>query len=517
MSLLNSRLMQEKSLIASERKQRTTRSFMYGLSWTYASVMLQGIVKLGVLMLLARLLSPREFGLLGYALLCASFIERLGQAGVGAALVQVRAFDIDAVRTAHILSMLSGVVGALGMWVLAPFLTSFFGEPELLVIVRALSVGTFIEGCGMASDATLQRHLRFKELTLADNIPYVLSMGLVATSLAYLHFGVWALVWAQLVLKGCRTWILFSCTREFRGGKFQGEKAGELMRVGLGFGLARLLNFFSLQGDNFVVGRLLGTEALGLYSRAYQLMTLPAMYVGQLFERVMFPTMARRQDELVELRRQFLLSLEAISLVTIPIAIFMYLFSEHIVLAAFGEAWSGMVPVFSVLSWGVFFRTAYKCSDTLARSVGAAYSYAARQALYTVLVVGGSCLGAWIYDLSGVACGVVAALLLNYISMTRLSRRILDLSWRSLMYAHIPGVNLGIVVGLSAWLTRDWIQTSIRHAVLVLIVASLVSLVAGVLWMITWHYRRPPAVIQEVCDYVKSWSEGRAARAKATA
>lgn len=488
-----------------------TRSVLHGLSWTYVSIVMQAILKFGVLVALARLLSPRDFGLLAYALLCASFIERLGQAGVGSALVQVREFDADSLRTAHVLSVLSGIIGALGVWLVAPSVAQFFAEEELLSIVRVLSVGTLIEACGIAADATLQRHLRFKELTVADNIPYLVSMGVVATILASLGFGVWALVWGHLVLKVMRTVIVRAYAHEFRGGVFLASRARELVRVGLGFGLARILNFFSLQGDNFVVGRLLGTEALGLYSRGYQLMTLPAMYVGQLFERVMFPAMARQQDELDRLRRQFMFSLEAISLVTIPTAALMYVCSTEIVLVVFGERWLGMVPVFSILAGGVFFRTAYKCSDTLARSVGAAYSYAARQALYTFLIVVGASVGAWTLGLSGVAYGVVLALLLNYLSMTRLSQRILGLSWRAILRAHTPGLALGVCVGVSGWLTRDWVHATIHQPLLVMIVAGLAAAATGAVWLVGSYHHVPSVVTRETFTLMSVWWHRRRA------
>ncbi len=474
-----------------------TRSILHGLSWTYVSVVLQGVLKLVVLIVLARLVSPRDFGLLGYALLCASFVERVGQMGVGPALVQVRDFDGNVARTTHIISIFSGMFATLGIWLSAPYLADFFGEQELSEILRLLSVGCVVEGFGAAGDAILQRQLRFKELTVADNVSYLLSMGIVASALAYVGYGVWALVWAQLSLRCIRTLIIYSYTRKSISGEFLFAKAAALLRVGCGFSIARLLNFFSLQGDNFVVGRLLGTEALGTYTRSYQLMTLPAMYMGQLFERVMFPAMAQQQDRMEQLQKQFLFSLEAISLVTIPVAILMHLFAEEIVLATFGGRWGGMVPIFAILSGGIFFRTAYKCSDTLARSVGAVYSYAARQGLYTLLVMGGAWLGARNRGLPGVAFGVVAALVLNYLSMTRLSRRILGISWMTILNAHTPGLLLGLISGVTAWATRGWAQSLTDSPLIVLITASIAAAFSGCIWLYLTHNHVQSTVIRE--------------------
>jgi O-antigen/teichoic acid export membrane protein len=503
------------SASASFDPSSATRSILYGLSWTYLSVMLQGVLKLLVLIVLARLVSPRDFGLIGYALLCSSFIERVGQMGVGPALVQVRDFDMDVARTTHVLSIVSGTIGTIVLGSLAPHLAIFFGEGQLVPILRVLSIGCVVEGFGAAGDAILQRQLRFKELTIADNLSYMLSMGMIASALAYAGYGVWALVWAQLGLRSIRTVIIYAYTRDLIGGKFLFTRASGLIRVGVGFSLARLLNFFSLQGDNFVVGRLLGTEALGTYSRGYQLMTLPAMYVGQLFERVMFPAMAQQQGRMERLRKQFLFSLEAISLVTIPVAVLMHLFAKEIVLTAFGEQWRGMVPIFAILSVGIFFRTAYKCSDTLARSVGAVYSYAVRQGIYTTMIIGGSWLGARTLGLPGVAWGVVVAIMLNYISMTRLSRKILDVSWRSIVNAHSPGLFLGIFIGLIGWATREWTMTSGASPLVALSMTLVVTSVSGVAWLYVTRGYLHSGVIEEIWEVIQRLTRARLGSARA--
>jgi len=228
-------------------------------------------------------------------------------------------------------------------------------------------------------------------------------------------------------------------------------EALKLTKLAFGFSLGRLLNFFSLQGDNFVVGRLLGTEALGMYNRAYQLMTLPAMYFGQVFERVMFPAMARKQSNKKELGDEFLIALEVITAIALPAGVVMFALANEIVLVVFGPRWLPIVPVVSVLSFGVFFRTTYKCSDTVVRSLGAVYDYAGRQALYATLVIGGAYFGAKYAEIGGVAFGVVAAVALNYISMTRLSSRLLELKLGKIILAHALGVwsSLWVAAGLA--------------------------------------------------------------------
>jgi PST family polysaccharide transporter len=327
-------------------------------------------------------------------------------------------------------------------------------------------------------EALLQRELRCKEIMIADNVAYLIAMLGVCAALAFAGWGVWSLVMAQLSLKIIRLVLIIPVAPRPSGGYYSWYYTRHLIHMGFGFSLGRLLNFFSLQGDNFVVGRLLGAEALGMYTRAYQLMTLPAMYVGQVFERVMFPAMSRKQAAPERLANDFLMALEILTLVALPAGVVMFVLAREIVLVGFGGAWISVVPVVSVLAFGVFFRTAYKCSDTVVRSVGAVYHYAGRQALYAVLVLGGAMIGALHNGVPGVAWAVVIAVALNYISMTRLSTRLVAVSLGQVLQAHLVGIWASLWVAVALVGSIDTVRAHSEYEVLVLIESVAIAVLA---------------------------------------
>ena len=469
----------------SSASSHEARSIIRSFQWTYASVALQGLLKLAALMLLARLLTPRDFGLLSFALLCTSFVERIGQGGVAPAVVQVEQISPDIVKTAWFMSLGLGAVSTLAVGLSANYVAGFFGEPELGAIVRVLSIGCLFEAIVAIPEALLQRELRCREIMLADNLGYLVSMLLVCTVLAFLGWGVWSLVVAQLSLKLIRLMVMLVVAPRFRGGAISLRHVRKLAGLGFGFSLGRLLNFFSLQGDNFVVGRLLGTEALGMYNRAYQLMTLPAMYVGQVFERVMFPAMARKQSDLKQLAAEFLIALEVLAMVALPAGVVMFVLAQEIVLVGFGGGWRSIIPVVSVLSFGVFFRTAYKCSDTVVRSVGAVYHYAGRQALYSVLVIGGATCGALVNGITGVGYGVVLAVALNYLSMTRLSTKLVKVQLWELLRAHVVGLWASVWVGVVLGMSISTLRQNSSHPFVVLVEAGSLAALA---WLMSLSF-----------------------------
>jgi O-antigen/teichoic acid export membrane protein len=430
-----------------------------GIVWSYIGVFLQSILKVTSLAIVARLIEPKEFGLLSYALICTGVIERLGQLGVGSALVQRKYLSHKTTYVARKLNIVLGGLTASGVFLCADLFAEFFEQPALCNILRILSLGCFLESCAVVPDALLQRKLAFRRIVSADNASYLIGMVILCPVLAWQGFGVWALVLSLLLMKLVRL-VFLHLAAPARGmiGTFDILKAKELLGLGLGYSLARILNCISLQGDNFVVGKMFGVDMLGLYTRGYQLMTLPAALLGQVYERVMFPAMSKSQDDSPSLNEQFVISIEAMTILTLPAGLILSLCSFEFVSTVFGHRWLDVVPIVSALSYGVFFRATYKCSDTAVRAVGAVYRYALRQAVYSASVLVGAVVGAYTHGSIGVAWGVVCAVAINYLSLTLLARSLLRTPWSALLLAHIPGFVLFVWCWLALTLYLPYIR-----------------------------------------------------------
>jgi PST family polysaccharide transporter len=270
------------------------------------------------------------------------------------------------------------------------------------------------------------------------------------------------------------------------------------MYFGGGFTAARIGNYLGVQGDNLVVGRWLGAEALGIYGRAYQLMASPAMLVGQILDRVLFPAMAKVQDSADRLRAAYRRGVALIALVMLPLSAVLYVLAPEVVHLLLGPAWAGAIVPFQIFSLGLLFRTSYKMSDSLARATGAVYRRAWRQWVYALLVIGGAGLGA-AWGLAGVAACVLAAIAVNFFLMAQLSLGLAGMGWRSFLAAHVPAGTLALILGLEIWgaaaVLRSWHLGSLAvlaasGAVLVLSALVLLRLLPQVvlgedgLWML---------------------------------
>ncbi|MEA2712279.1 MAG: hypothetical protein QOK27_240 [Gemmatimonadales bacterium] len=423
-----------------------THRAVSGMAWVAWGSAAIAVLKVAVLVLLTRLLSPADFGVVGAALVVIGFSLNFSQLGLGPALVQRPVLEPRHVSTAFFASTGFGVLVMAIVWLAAPQISQFFRMDHLTPVVRALAMVFPIAGISTVAENLLQRELRFRFLANRDVLAYGLGYGLVGVVLALLGWGVWALVAAQLTQSVVRTGILLRAAPPLLRPRPTWASFVELMDYGAGQSATRMAVLLANQVDNLVVGRWLGAVALGLYSRAYQLMSVPTALLGDVLDKVLFPMMARVQDEPRRLATAYLQGTAFLALLTLPAGVVAAILGPELIAVAFGPRWDAMVPPFQVLALGMMFRTSYRMSDSLSRATGRVYRRAWRQGLYAALVF----LGAWIghyRGVTGVAFGVLGALFLNYLIMAELSLSVGQISWSRFAQAQLPAVWLTMLVG----------------------------------------------------------------------
>ncbi len=430
-----------------------------GLYWMFLCTGGQAVVQLVVLVVLARLVSPGEFGVVAAALVVVGFSTVFSQLGIGPAVVQRPDLQPAHLRTGFTLSVLLGTfLGGL-LWLLAPAVADFFHQENLTGILRVLALVFPLQGLAVVAESLVQRELRFRLLGFLELAAMAIGYGGVGIALAFAGWGAWALVAAHLCQNTLKTILLLAVQPHPKRPLLQGRAFRELLFFGGGFTIARFSNYLASQGDNLVIGRWLGPVALGIYGRAYQLMQAPASLLGQVLDRVLFPAMARVQDQREKLAAAYRRGVALIALATLPASAALLLLAPEMVQVLLGEKWDAVLAPLQILAAGMLFRSSYKLSDSLVRATGAVYRRAWRQGTYAVLVFTGAVIGQF-WGLAGVAVGVVLALAINFLLMAHLSLALTGLSWRGFAGAHVPGLALAGVVGLQvaaiAGIARTW-------------------------------------------------------------
>ena len=424
---------------------RTTRA----AQWRFCGSAIGGVLQFGFSILLARLLTPRDFGVVALAFVVLGFARLLGDLGMGSAVVQRAMLTERHIRSAYTLSALVGVATAVLIASAAPLCAAVMREPILTPVLRALSTAFIARGLSTVAASLLRKRLDFKRQFFVDIGSYVFGYALVATSLAALGFGVWSLVWGGLVQTFLATGAQMLLVRHPLRPLLGKRELGDLIGFAIGATLNGFVNYVAVNGDNFIVGRWSGAASLGLYNRAYTLMNVPQTYIAHVMSGVLFPAMAQVQGEPQRMRRAYLLATQLTAIVAGPAMGVMAISAPLFISSVYGPQWMGAVLPLQLLCLAGYPRALYHLGGIVTQSTGRIYQELARQVIYAALVTIGA-LGGIRYGLPGVAIGVGAAIVYMFIAMTQLALRITGTTWGTYLRVQLfAAVMTGLTIGVA--------------------------------------------------------------------
>jgi PST family polysaccharide transporter len=455
-----------------------TNRALGGMVWTLSGTGVQVGVQLLAIMALGRLLTPAEFGLMGAATVVIACSQIVSQIGVGPAIIQRRELEPVHLRVAVTLSCTLGLLLGGIVWLGAAEIAAFYRMPALEPLLRAVAFLFPLDGLNTVAKSLLTRQLRFRLYAGLDAGSYILGYATVGVLLAWLGYGVWSLVFAQLSQVTLRTTAMYLAVRHPVRPSIDLRAGRDLLSFGFGHSMAQIGTLLSQQGDNMVVGRWLGAAALGIYGRAYNLMVMPATAFGRVVNRVLFPVMAQVQDERPRLAGAYERALAIVALMSLPLGTFLWVVAPELIPVVLGPAWGDVVLPFRLFTVSLLFRMSSKISDACTKAAGAVYRRALIQFAYAALVVAGAIVGQR-WGVGGVAVCVSIAMGINWLNMAQLGRSVTGLAWTGFARAHAPAVLLALVSGTAALLAAEAARGAHLGKLSILVAAALVAAVAA--------------------------------------
>jgi len=461
------------------RPRGLTQRAVGGMFWTFSGTGVQVGVQVLAIMALGRLLTPEEFGLMGAATVIIACSQIVSQIGVGPAIIQRRHLEEVHVRVAVTISLALGLLLGLAVWIGAPLLSRFYRMAELEPILRAIAFLFPMDGLNTVAKSLLTRQLRFRLYVILDAGTYIVGYAGVGVLLAWMGYGVWALVIANLAQEALRTLAMYLATMHTLRPSTNLRASRDLLSFGFGHSMSQVGNLLSQQGDNIVVGRWLGAAPLGIYGRAYNLMVMPANAFGKIVNRVLFPVMAQVQDERDRLATAYERGLAVVAFISLPLSVVLWVVAPEFIAVVLGPAWGDVVLPFRFFSISLLFRMSSKISDTAAKAAGEVFWRALLQFAYAGLVVVGAIVGQH-WGVQGVAVAVSFAMAFNWLSMAWLSRTMTGLSWGHFVRAHVPAALLAAVLGLATAAVAHWSRALGLGSIPVLLAAGAAAAAAAV-------------------------------------
>jgi O-antigen/teichoic acid export membrane protein len=317
-----------------------------------AALLAQGLafaLQMGSMIVLARLLSPEDFGLQGMVVVMTGFLSLFRDAGLSVASVQQEVLTHDQTSTLFWINVAVGTMLTMTAVALAPFLAAFYKEPRLFSVTIASAASFLFNSLGVQHRALLNRALRFVTIAKIDVLALSLST-IIGVSMATLGFGYWALVGMAIsnpMITAAAAWMAIPW---LPGRPARRSGVGSMLRIGGTVTLNGLVVYIAFNTEKLLLGRFWGAEALGLYGRAYQLATQPVQQLNSSVSAVAFPALSRLQSDAERLRRSFLKGYSVIVSMTIPVTIISALFAEEIVRILLGPKWNGAAVVLRLLA-----------------------------------------------------------------------------------------------------------------------------------------------------------------------
>lgn len=314
------------------------------------------VLQLGANVLVSRLLTPQDYGLLGMVTTITSFVHLFKDLGLSTATIQKAEINHGQISTLFWINMALAAISALLTAAIAPAIAWFYGEPRLIGITLVLSAGIILSGLTVQHSALLNRQMRFAALAIIEITSMLVGIT-TAIVLALYGAGYWALVLMQPIgLSSYVVGLWVMCS--WRPGP-PVRHSGVRPMLAFGGNLTAFTFFDQVARnfDNVLIGRYGGAQQLGVYAKAYQLLLLPIQQINAPISSVALPTLSRLQNQPEQYCAYYRKAVLSIAALGMPLVAFLFVVADKLILTLLGEQWADAILIFRVLAPAAFVGT----------------------------------------------------------------------------------------------------------------------------------------------------------------
>ncbi|MFH1104584.1 MAG: lipopolysaccharide biosynthesis protein [Actinomycetota bacterium] len=463
--------------------------------WNYVSFAAGKVLVLVTMAVLARLLTPEDFGIVGFATLVVAYLAVLKDLGLGAALIQRRQDVEESAETVFVANLVLGAILTAVVALSAPMVATFFREPLVTPLLRVLSFTFILEALGSVQLVLLRRNMDFRRKLIPD-VGRSIVKGVVSVAAAATGFGVWALVWGQLagvLASVILSWTVLPWRPRLRVHR---RLLPSLMRFGAPLIVTDIQYAIWANLDYVVVGRFLGDTALGIYTLAYRLPELLVQSVWRVLAQAVFPFFSSIQDDIDLLRRGFLATIRYTQVVIVPLCFGLFIAAEPAVGALFGDQWSAAVPVLRLMAVFSLIGSIGVNAGDVYKALGRSAVLARLAVLELVALVPALIIGAH-HGIVGVAWAHAIVATMDTTVRLVVATRMVGISGRQIWDQIRPSLTAGL------WLTAAavpvlWLTRAAGDAL-----SLLATALAGCLAYVAALWRLDPVVIRRMAGWLR--------------
>jgi lipopolysaccharide exporter len=326
-------------------ESRTVR----GIGWTATSRIAQLLMSILISAILARLLTPSDFGLIAMVAVFSNFVAIFSGLGLTAAIVQKKEISDEVLSSTFWLNLGLGALLTVALAVSAPLIAAFYSQPRLTPIVMFISTTFFITSFSNVSYGLLTKRMNFKALAIITVCATAVS-GFIGVFLAFSGYGVWSLAWYAVLSSVFFTILTLIYARWVPRFLLGLQHVKGLLGYGANLTGYSFVTYFAQNTDNLLVGRFLGSAALGFYNLAFNLLVLPVSSISDVVGRVMFPALSLIQHDKQMVRDAYVTANRYIAAVSFPLMIWVLVTAPQLIRVVYGPKWISAIPLIQIFA-----------------------------------------------------------------------------------------------------------------------------------------------------------------------
>lgn len=388
-----------------------------GVFWSAVEKYSSLVVSFLVTVVLSRLISPSEFGVVSIATVIIQFLAMFTEMGIGPAIIQERDLSEKNLDSVFSFSLVLGLVLAIMLFFFSPLIASFYNNSELKYISKILSVNIFFAAANIVPNALILKKKRFKFIAKRTLFLQVIS-GIVSVIYALKGGGAYALLVAP-ILSSIGVFILNM--KEYPRHIDWKLDLGPLKRI-FSFSIYQFLfnfiNYFSRNADNLIIGKYIGMSALGYYDKSYRLMMLPLQNVTNVLSPVLQPFLSDFQNARGIIADKYVKIIKLIATVSFPLGIGLFFAGDELIRLVYGPQWEKAVPTFCILSLSLPLQMIFSTIGAIFQSANATKFMFYSGIFDALLTVSGFCVSiligrtietfAWSWDIAQLISFIVS-------------------------------------------------------------------------------------------------------------
>lgn len=425
-----------------DSKKELKKGLFYSFAGKYSNI----IISIFVTSILARILSPKEFGIVTIINVFLVFFNNLADMGFGASIVQKKEIDNKFISSIFLFITILGFFLSIIFYLFSKFfIVNYYNNEVYNNLGFLVAINLFLSSLGVVPKALMNRYKLFKEIGMINLISNILS-GVLAIILAFLNFSYYAIIFQGLFLNLFLN-ILIVWKIKFKFSfYFKIKHIKEIFGYSSYLFIFNFINYFARNLDNILIGKYMGMTNLGFYDKAYKLMLFPLTALTSIVNSVLHPIFARYQDNKEKIYIEYLGIIKLLSFLGVWISNVAFFSAEEIILILYGKNWLEIVPIFKILSFSIFIQIVLSTTGAIFLALGRSDKMFSSGLFYSGGLITSIILGIYRNNLRELTFFLVIAFIFGYIVIYRKMLKIFKKNFYFFLYEFKYSYFLGIIL-----------------------------------------------------------------------